>query len=41
MKRRHHNNKGLRQIQRGKTYEQVERMAQRILGGRYEGLPFS
>lgn len=31
--RRHHNNKGLRQIKRGKTEKQVEDMARRILGG--------
>ncbi len=29
--RRHHNNKGTRQIQRGKTQDQVEAMAKRIL----------
>ncbi len=28
--RRHHNNTGLRQIKRGKTIEQVERMAKRL-----------
>ena len=31
--RKHHNNKGLRQIQRGKTADQVEDMAKRIFGG--------
>lgn len=29
-KRRHHNNKGLRQVKRGKTYEQVKRMARKL-----------
>lgn len=29
-RRRHHNNKGLRQIKRGKTYAQVKRMAKRL-----------
>ncbi len=33
--RRHHNNKGLRQIRRGKTREQVARMAARL------GIPLS
>lgn len=28
--RRHHNTKGIRQIKRGKTYEQVKQMAKRI-----------
>lgn len=28
--RRHHNNKGLRQIKRGKTREQVKAMAKRL-----------
>lgn len=28
--RRHHNNKGYRQIKRGKTAEQVKRMAKRM-----------
>lgn len=28
--RRHHNNKGFRQIQRGRTRDQVERMAKRL-----------
>lgn len=32
--RRHHNNKGSRKIRRGKTYDEVRRMAQRL------GLPF-
>lgn len=32
--RRHHNNKGSRKIRRGKTYDEVKRMAQRL------GLPF-
>lgn len=32
--RRHHNNKGHRQIRRGKTYDQVKHMARRL------GLPF-
>lgn len=32
--RRHHNNKGLRQIKRGKTVDQVKRIA-RKLGVRY------
>ena len=46
--RRHHNNKGLRQIKRGKTQEQVEDMVRRILGrrdidvpGNLRGLPRS
>ena len=30
--RRHHNNKGYRQIKRGKTASQVEAMARRIFG---------
>ena len=30
--RRHHNNKGLRKIQRGKIQRQVEDMSKRILG---------
>lgn len=29
-KRRHHNNKGLRQIKRGKTSTQVEHMCRRL-----------
>ena len=29
-KRRHHNNKGLRQIKEGKTVEQVKKMAKRL-----------
>jgi hypothetical protein len=33
--RRHHNNKGLRQIKNGKTSEQVKRMAGRL------GIPFN
>jgi hypothetical protein len=33
--RRHHNNKGTRQIKRGKTAAQVERMARRL------GVPFA
>ena len=33
--RKHHNNKGDRQIRRGKTREQVKRIAQK-LGIRYE-----
>jgi hypothetical protein len=28
--RRHHNTKGLRQVRRGKTYDQVEAMARRL-----------
>lgn len=28
--RRHHNNKGLRQIKRGKTIEQVKRIAKKL-----------
>jgi hypothetical protein len=28
--RRHHNNKGIRQIKRGKTYEQLRRIAKRL-----------
>ncbi len=28
--RRHHNNKGTRQIKRGKTYEQVKAMVRRL-----------
>lgn len=28
--RRHHNNKGLRQIKTGKTYYQVKRIAKRL-----------
>jgi hypothetical protein len=28
--RKHHNNKGLRQIKRGKTREQVKRIAKRL-----------
>ncbi len=28
--RRHHNNKGLRQIKRGKTHDQVKWMARRL-----------
>jgi len=32
-KRRHHNNKGTRQIKRGNTVEQVKRIAKKILGG--------
>lgn len=28
--KRHHNNKGLRQIRRGKTREQVKRIAERL-----------
>lgn len=32
--RRHHNNKGARQIKRGKTVEQVKRIARRL------GVPF-
>ncbi len=31
-KRRHHNNRGLRQIKRGKTQDQVEDMSKRIIG---------
>jgi hypothetical protein len=31
-KRRHHNNKGLRQIKRGKTQKQVAMMAKRLGG---------
>ena len=34
--RRHHNNKGIRQIQRGKTEVQVRQMAKR-LGVKYKG----
>lgn len=30
-RRRHHNTKGLGQVRRGKTREQVDRMAERIL----------
>ena len=30
--RRHHNTKGLRQIKRGKTQDQVEDMERRLLG---------
>lgn len=33
-RRRHHNTKGTRQIKRGKTQEQVEGMAKRILGNK-------
>jgi len=41
--RRHHNNKGLRQIKRGKTYWQVKAMARRLRvtrlpAGKKEGL---
>lgn len=32
--RRHHNNKGTRQVKRGKTASQVKRMARRL------GIPF-
>lgn len=32
--RRHHNNDGLRQIRRGKTREQVDRMSERVTGER-------
>jgi len=32
--RKHHNNKGHSQIKRGKTRDQVERMAKKILGKR-------
>lgn len=35
--RRHHNNKGLRQIKRGKTREQVAKMAERLLRPYSEG----
>lgn len=28
--RRHHNNKGTRQIKRGKTYDQVKRIARKL-----------
>lgn len=28
--RKHHNNKGLRQIKRGRTLQQVKRIAQRL-----------
>lgn len=28
--RRHHNNKGTRKIRRGKTYDEVRRMAKRL-----------
>jgi hypothetical protein len=34
--RRHHNNKGLRQIKRGKTFEQLKRMSKRIFGKKVE-----
>jgi hypothetical protein len=33
--RRHHNNKGLRQIKRGKTREQIERIAHKL------GIPYA
>lgn len=33
--RKHHNNKGLRQIKNGKTYEQVKRVAKKL------GIPFA
>ncbi len=33
--RRHHNNKGLGQVKRGRTYEQVRHMCKRL------GLPFN
>jgi len=29
-RRRHHNNKGLRQIKRGRPYEQMKRLAARL-----------
>jgi hypothetical protein len=32
--RRHHNNKGTRQVKRGKTFEQLKRIAKKL------GLPF-
>ncbi len=30
VKRRHHNNKGLRQIQRGKTADQIKRIGRKL-----------